>query len=180
MNLRCKKPRPLAREELFRNPRIRIRVLPTQAGLSSPEHVLRRLDEFRKEFELMEEDELWLMLDTDHWVEPNHIANFNDVCTQAAQKGFQLAHSNPCFEIWLLLHVTDLRAGDNFERCGEVVERLKDVLGEYSKRSVDPSRFSKDSIAVAIGRAESLDTSPVDRWPQKNGSHVYKLVKKLL
>ena len=37
----------------------------------------------------MEEDELWLMLDTDHWVEPNHIANFNDVCARATQKGIR-------------------------------------------------------------------------------------------
>ena len=66
MTPRCKKPRPLTREEktyrddrlfvvatedmhaperyfdLFQNPRIKVRVLPTQGGLSSPEHVLER------------------------------------------------------------------------------------------------------------------------------------------
>ena len=64
MNLRCKKPRPLIREEktyrddrlfviatedtyapdqyfrVFRNPRIKVRVLPTEGGLSAPGHVM--------------------------------------------------------------------------------------------------------------------------------------------
>lgn len=204
MNLRCKKPRPLTREQktfrddrlfiiatedthapeqyfrVFGNPRIKVRVLPTGSGLSAPKHVLQRLDEFHREFELHEEDELWLMLDTDHWVEPNHIANFIEVCTQAAQKGFHLAHSNPCFEIWLLLHLADPDAGEQFSRCQDVVQRLKDALGGYGKRSIDPERFCPDAIDVAVARAEKLDESPGDRWPQKTGSHVYRVVKKLL
>ncbi len=138
MNLRCKKPRPLTREEktyrddrlfviatedthapeqyfrLFRNPRIKVHVLPTERGLSAPAHVFQRLEDFLDEFELAEDDELWLMLDTDRWVEANHIANFIEVCKRATQKGFQLAHSNPCFEIWLLLHVVDLDANGQF------------------------------------------------------------------
>ena len=94
--------------DLFRNSHIHVKVLFTEHGLSAPAHVFKRLDDFQNEYDLLEDDELWLMLDIDHWVEPNHIANFNDVCVQASQKGFQLAHSNPCFEIWLLLHIIDL------------------------------------------------------------------------
>ncbi len=204
MNLRHKKPRPLTREEktyrddrlfviatedthapdqyfrVFRNPRIKVRVLPTECGLSAPAHVFQRLEEFHREFELQEDDELWLMLDTDHWIEGGHIKNFIDVCTQATQKGFHLAHSNPCFEIWLLLHVADLDANEQFARCEDVVQRLKDTLGGYSKRKIDSERFSREAIDVAVARAEKLDESPDDRWPQKTGSHVYRVMKKLL
>ena len=203
MNLRSKKPRPLTREDkkyrddrlfviatedtyapdqyfrIFADGRIHVLVLPTEDCRSAPDHVLTRLDDYVKEFELTEDDERWLMLDTDHWVEPNHIANFNHVCTQATQKGFKLAHSNPCFEIWLLLHLTDLDAGEGFKRCKEVVQRLKQ-LGKYSKRRIDPGHFSLENAAVAVGRAEKLDQSPGDRWPQKTGSHAYKIVRKLL
>jgi hypothetical protein len=138
------------------------------------------LDGFAKEFDLMDEDELWLMLDTDHWAEPNHIANFNRVCAEATQKGFHLAHSNPCFEIWLLLHVTHLDAADQFKTCTEVIQRLRDILGGYSKRTIDPARFSSLTAAVAVTRAEQLDESSGDRWPQKTGSHVYRVVRRLL
>jgi hypothetical protein len=203
MNLHCKKPRPLAREEktyrddrlciiatedthapeqyfrIFRDSKIKVRVLPTGDGLSAPQHVFDRLDAFAEEFDLMDEDELWLMLDTDHWVKADHIANFNNVCAQAVQKRFNLAHSNPCFEVWLLLHLVDLDPIRQFKSCGEVVRYLKDTLGGYSKRTIDSQQFSLDKVAAAIERAEKLDHSPQDRWPQKTGSHVYRLVKRL-
>ncbi|NQU23078.1 MAG: RloB domain-containing protein [Candidatus Nealsonbacteria bacterium] len=165
---------------VFRNPRIKVQILPTKAGLSAPAHVLQRLEEFFREFDLQEDDELWLMLDTDHWIEPNHIASFHEVCSQATQKGFHLAHSNPCFEIWLLLHVADLDATEQFSRCQDVVQRLKHALGGYSKRSIDATQFCLEAVHVAVARAENLDESPDDRWPQKTGSHVYRVVKKLL
>ena len=57
---------------------------------------------------------------------------------------------------------------------------LKETLGGYRKGGVDPAKFSRDAATRAVARAEKLDTSPADRWPQKTGSHVYKLVKKLL
>ncbi len=207
MTLRSNKRRPLTRKEkkyrddrlfiiatedtycpthyfdLFHNSRIHVHVLPTREGRSAPEHVLRRLNDYVEEHETMEEDEFWLVLDTDHWTEPNHIASFSEVCTEASQKGFQSAHSNPCFELWLLLHLTDLDTNEQFARCEEVVERLKAILGGYSKkRGIDPTHFSPEARILAVDRAENLDgDSPSgDRWPQKTGSHVYRLVKKLL
>lgn len=204
MNLRRKKRRPLTREEktyrddrlfviatedthapeqyfaAFRSTRIKVRILPTEDGLSSPQHVLQRLDDFVGEYDLMEDDERWLMLDTDHWVQPNHVATFDDVCTRATQKGFHLAHSNPCFELWLLLHVTDLSQDEQFEKCRDVERRLKEILGAYNKRNIDCSQFPCDTIRVAVARAEKLDESPEDRWPPKTGSHVYRVIKKLL
>ena len=161
MNPRCRKPRPLSREDktyrddrlfviatedthasekyfdIFRNSRIKLKFLPTEEGCSAPEHVFQRLDDFRKEFQTMDEDEFWLMLDTDHWVEPNKVADFSQLCTEAGQKGYQLAISNPCFETWLLLHVTDIDESEQFARCQEVIQRLKEILGEYSKRTIN-------------------------------------------
>ena len=204
MNLRCKKPRPLKREDrtyrddrlfiiatedtyapeqyftIFHNPRVHVRVLPTEGGHSAPDHVLERLDGFIDEYQMQEDDEFWLMLDTDHWVEANHVSSFTRVCSEAVGKGYDLAHSNPCFEIWLLLHVTDLDASDHFDRCADVEQRLREMLGSYNKRRIDCDHFSFDAAADAVARAERLDGCSNDRWPQKTGTHVYRLVKKLL
>jgi hypothetical protein len=164
---------------IFRSSRIKaVKVLATQGGLSAPEHVLARLDAFVSEGE--KEDDRWLMLDTDHWVQPSHVANFARVCAEAVQKGYQLAHSNPCFETWLLLHVADLAPAEQFQHCAEVEQRLRDILGSYNKRALDPARFSPAAATEAVRRAEALDDTPGDRWPQKTGSHVYKVVKNLL
>ncbi len=206
MTLRSRKPRPLTREEktfrddrlfviatedthapdqyfrVFGNSRIQVRILPTErgSGLSSPAHVLERLDGFQAEFEWHEDDEFWLMLDTDHWVEASHIAGLTRVCAEAVEKGFQLAHSNPCFEIWLLLHFAGPDTGEQFGKCKDVELRLNDILGGYSKRRIGPDRFTPEAIEMAVARAEKLDGAPDDRWPRKTGSHVYRVVKKLL
>lgn len=204
MNLRHRKPRPLKREEttyrddrlfiiatedtyapeqyfsIFHNPRIHLQVLPTEDCDSSPDHVLQRLDRFIDEYQMQDDDEFWLMLDTDHWIEPNHVSNFTRVCREAAQKGYSLAHSNPCFEIWLLLHLTDLDSTESFGRCAGVEQRLKEICGEYNKRNVDCNRFPLEDVALAVERAERLDDCPNDRWPQRTGTHVYRVVKKLL
>jgi hypothetical protein len=204
MTLRCRKSRPLTREEkplrdarlfviatedkyapkeyfrLFKNPRVKVQVLPTEDTRSSPEHVLQRLDDFLKEYHVLEDDEFWLMLDTDHWIEPGHVANFNRVCSEAIQKGYQLAHSNPCFEVWLLFHVFPLDAGTQFRRGEEVIASLRELLGVYSKRTIDAQHFPLSAIREAVTRAEATDTSPYDRWPQSTGTHVYKVVKKLM
>jgi hypothetical protein len=205
MRLRFNKPRPLNRqdgayrdsrlfviatedthapkhyfEENFRSPRIHVVTLTTKDGLSSPDHVIRRIDEYREEFELKDGDVLWLMLDTDHWVKANHVKNFDRVCREAGQKNYQLAHSNPCFEIWLLLHLEDIAADQEFRRSDDVIRRLKRKLGGYDKGSRATIRFPSKAIAAAVARAKKLDTSPTERWPQKPGTHVYKIVEKLL
>jgi hypothetical protein len=207
MNPSRRKPRPLTREEkayrddrlfiiatedtyaperyfsIFSSSRIHVKVLetPRDCGLSAPEHVLERLDQFVSEHDdWMEEDEFWLMLDTDHWIEPNHIQNYTKICTEALGKRYQLAHSNPCFEFWLLLHITDWNQNLHFKRSEEVKKLREDLHRQNTNRTIDPGKYSLGEVEEAIKQAEKLDNNPNDRWPQSNGSHVYKLVKRIL
>ena len=163
----------------FRSTRIHIEILPTEDCHSAPEHVLERLDQYRKQYQLGDDDELWLMLDTDHWTEPAHVANFTRVCQEATQKHCQLAHSNPCFDLWLLLHVQDIGASQ-FKNFKCVEAQLKVAVGRYNKRRGLAYPLTRETILAAISRAEKLDTAPAERWPQRTGSHVYRIVKKLL
>jgi len=207
MNLRCKKRRTLGREERdfrddrlfiiatedtyaarqyfslfeqYRN-RIKVTVLETTEGCSAPMHVLDRLDKFREEYETHEDDELWLMLDTDHWTEASHVTNFTQVCTQAVQKGYGLAHSNPCFEMWLLLHKEDEEAvTSHLTNCEKVTMRLRDLIGGYNKRRLNLSHFTSGSLRAAVERAERVEQSDQERWPKEPGSHVHRIVRKLL
>jgi hypothetical protein len=163
----------------FRHPRIHVEVLPTVDCRSAPEHVLKRLDEYKETYQLGKDDEFWLMLDTDHWIKAGHIQNFTRVCKESIQKNCQLAHSNPCFEIWLLLHISEI--GDTqLKNYREIVRHLTITPRKHNNKNCISVTFSKEEIAVAVARAEKLDKSPADRWPQKTGSHVYKIVKRLL
>jgi hypothetical protein len=169
---------------IFRNPRVHVLALPTEDHRSAPEHVLNRLKDYHDKMEqnngLQDDDEFWLMLDTDHWTQSSHVANFKQVCGEALTCGFQLAHSNPSFEVWLLLHFIELDASEQFPNSGKVEVRPKKILGGYNKNRLDLSRFDREKAATAAARAEKLDNASTDRWPQQTGSHVYRLVKRLL
>ena len=64
------------------------------------EHVRRRP---RKHAE-REFDEIWCVFDTD-----NHV-HLSQAIAEARQGGIKVAVSNPCFELWLVLHVQDQTA----------------------------------------------------------------------
>ncbi len=121
--------------DFFESTRIQFRVLETEDGKSAPEHVLNRINEYLEEFEIDEGDTFWVVCDCDHWVEPNHIQNLTHLLQQCRQKGIQVALSNPCFELWLLLHFADFPAEDMLT-CNEVTNRLRDVAGGYDKTKV--------------------------------------------
>jgi hypothetical protein len=171
---------PVEYFDLFHNPRVKVLVLPTEEGLSAPKHVMERLAAFNNEHQLDEADQLWLMLDTDHWTKDAHIAGFSTVCADAIQLGARMAHSNPCFELWLLLHLTELNANEQFANYEEVRDRIMSLIGSCSKRTLDAANYTLASAALAVQRAEKLDRNPGQRWPEKTGTHVYKIVKRLL
>lgn len=203
MTIRCKKRRPLSREEgklrdcrlfviatedtvapvryfrLFESQRIHVHLLPTEAGLSAPDHVLRRLDQYRSEYDSDGDDEFWLVLDTDHWTGRSHVRNFKRVCSEAKKKGYKLGHGNPCFELWLLLHLEDAKPGNEFRACEAVKNRIRKILGEYTGNTIDSTRFPPELRRQAIVRARALDRQPREPWPSTNGSRVYRLAQRL-
>jgi len=82
--------------------------------------------------------------------------------------------SNPCFELWLVLHRRDA-PGQNSEQLRKI---LRAELGAFEKSCYDVEAL-KPTADHAIRRAERLDTPPKDPWPQGQGTHVYRLVKRL-
>jgi hypothetical protein len=160
--------------EMFHSTRIKVKVLPTgDDGKSAPEYVLERLDAFKEQYDLNEEDMLWLVLDIDRWGDKN----LSQVCSQARQKNYYLAISNPCFEVWLYLHFDNLHPQDR--TCREFKARLRTLLGSYNSSNLDLSQY-KPKIADAIKRGKLLHPPSSHNWPPTLGTHVYKLVEILL
>jgi hypothetical protein len=159
--------------EMFGHRRLVVRILPTEADhKSAPYHVLSRLDRFKDAHDLWDSDTLWLVIDVDH----RRPKELDGVCQEAQQKGFSLAISNPCFELWLLLHHAETSGAD--ATCNEIEARLQQVTGSYNKLRIEPERF-RNGIRSAIDRAKQLDVNPDSRWPAAPGTHVYKLIESL-
>jgi hypothetical protein len=155
---------------MFYDSRIKVEVLATgEAGDSAPQHVIKRLNQFAQKYDFGEGDTLWLVLDVDRWGPEN----LSLVCREAQQKGYGLAISNPCFEVWLCLHLGDLNPEDR--SCKDFKQRLKLELEGYNSSKIDTTIF-QDHVQGAIDRAKSLHSDSTQNWPPTPGSHVYRVV----
>lgn len=165
--------------------RIHLKILePRTTGHSSPKYVLSQLSDYKKEFGLNSNDELCMVIDRDSqsWTE----AELSLVAAQCESKQFVLALSNPCFEVWLLLHIKDIdeysqqEISDLFSNKNEALKKeIRKLLGQYNPSNLNFSDFI-ESIDTAIHRASVLDTDPQARWPNNFGTRVYVPVKKIM
>lgn len=164
----------------LRSSRIKTHVLPTEDCRSSPKHVLDRLIEFERRHDSHEEDQKWLVLGTDHWIQAAHKPQLIEVFKLARQRGYSVAMNRPCFEIWLLLHHHDDIASLGISKCDDVRPHLLAVLGSYSKTNLNPAHYPFTAIHRAVQNAKTGDCEPHLDTPVENGSRVYRIVEQIL
>ncbi|PCH69299.1 MAG: hypothetical protein COC06_07795 [Bacteroidales bacterium] len=157
---------------------------------SDPISVKKLLQKAKQEFRFKKTDEFWLIIDRDDW-ETIHNHNFDSLIEECnSEENFFLAMSNPCFEIWLIMHLKDISEFSAEEKqkilTNEKVSSSKNhidrVLGDIQERGYkkrpNPNVFLPKTT-TAITRAKVLNVNNED-YPTGLGSHVYKLVEKLL
>lgn len=160
--------------EFFRITRVQIHVIPTEDGTSAAEHVLGRLQTIDHE----DDDELWMLLDTDHYAAGSHLKSFVSTIAKAKQQGVNIALSKPCFELWLLLHHEEESAVGSLANASAVEEALRARVGEYNKANLKPEHYPLSSVPGAFNRAVRLDgTVSGGDIPSSNTSRVYLLWK---
>jgi hypothetical protein len=155
--------------------RVQIHVLPSEEGKSSPRHVAQRLRQFRRDFDLGKNDQLWLVIDTDR-VPEKQLA---EVASEAMKTGARLAVSRPGFELWLLMHLTDVGPEVEGKTSDGLKKHLKSLLGSYNPSNLDAPRF-RPGVRTASARAKAMDLNPAERWPNSTGTRVYLLVDEIL
>jgi hypothetical protein len=157
---------------------------------SDPFSVKKLLSDVKREFGFKNTDEFWLIIDRDNW-ESIHKLSFDDLVSECKkEKNFYLAMSNPCFEIWLVLHfkhISDFTSEEQqliFEnaKINNTKNYIDDVIGHlqgrgYNKRP-NPNIYLP-LTTTAIERAKMLDNLEED-YPTKTGTHLYKLIEKII
>jgi hypothetical protein len=164
--------------DFFRSTRIQFKVLETDEGRSAPQHVLARVDEYMREYEVGEGDEFWLVLDCDHWVDSGHIKNLRRVLRESRQKGIRVALSHPCFELWLLLHFAEFPAEKQLTRA-QVERRIRDAVGSYDKTRVYKLPLNNDSVKLAVQRSEK-NQSVANEIPDRPQTGVHRIIQDLV
>lgn len=97
-----------------------------------------------------EVDECWCLFDVE-W--PQNHPNLKDAILLAQKKGIGLAISNPCFEVWLILHHQDF---NRFSSTSEVVSCSR-ALDNRLGKSIDASLYMP-LRREAAKRAKILET----------------------
>jgi len=162
--------------ELFESTRVQFNVLNTDDGKSSPQAVLERIDKYKAENQIGEGDEFWIVTDVDHWATPGHVKNLIEVLRKSKQKGVSVAISNPCFDLWLLLHFADLPASQT-RKCDDIGALIRDTVGYYNKLRIYELPFSMDLVERAIARSRAAD--PDGKILEINGTHVYRILEEM-
>jgi hypothetical protein len=113
-------------------------------------------------------DQVWCVFDVD-----DH-ARLADALQQARSNGIEIAVSNPCFELWALLHFQDQTA---FLGREKVRSSLKKHVADYRKAL--PFAQLRLGYEEAVRRAENLDRRCDERGcPGDNPSTgVYRLTE---
>jgi len=176
--------------ENFDSTRVHVEIIEKLDDNSSPDAVLEQLNSFADEFNLDENDELWMVIDRDYqsW-ETEMIKSVAQICHQ--KRGYYLAVSNPAFELWLLLHLVDCSKLSQQEKedlfKNAKVNRnktyskkmLSDLLDGFNEAKYDADNFVPN-VEEAIKNAITLDVNPRTRWPNYLGTRVYKLVQNII
>ena len=152
------------------NSRIRMLIVERANGASAPKYFIDRLNAEKKagNYKSAPGDLVWFVCDTDRWGRQLDILQHQ--CKQ--NPSWNLAISNPCFEVWLHLHAGPV-AGTKTS-CSELKKILpKTLLGEFS-----PETYCAH-IERAVGLAKQADVSPKDDFPAEMTTKVYKLGEQL-
>ncbi|MEM8522947.1 RloB family protein [Flavobacterium sp. PL12] len=169
-----------------------IEIIPLEREVNTgtdPLSVKRLLKKAKANYPFKKTDEFWLIVDRDHW-ETIHKIDFNQLVIDCnKENNFFLAMSNPCFEIWLIMHLKDvieykeeeqnklLKNAKVSNKKNHIDVVLGDLQGIGYNKNPNSERFLP-LTNVAIERAKLLDNTN-EPYPKKLGSHIYRLIEKL-
>ena len=173
-----------------RNSRIEVKILERfgdDIGKSSPASVLQQLHNFKAQHAPRKHDQLWMVVDVDKW------ENLPEVVQACADNGYYIAISNPCIELWLLLHVRSIdeytlaqqrellrNAKVANKKKRRLEQELSDLLLDGFKKKRPQSWRFIPFVKVAISRARRLDSNPEEAIPVGLGTKVYLLAERIL
>ncbi|MEN6445898.1 MAG: RloB family protein [Candidatus Cloacimonas sp.] len=149
-----------------------VKVIGRETTASSPKSVIEAMDYYKKSNPVKTKNDIYCMvIDTDRWGK-----NLKEAVDDAHQRRYLVALSNPCFEIWLLMHFQDANTILNNVNLLMTKTEINTQIHSYlitGNNEID--YFPRTDSAVET--AEKLDPKPQQRLLEQIGSRVYSLMK---
>ena len=152
--------------KIVKQQRIKIVPVAPSDNKSAPKWVLDQAVKKAEEIGLNEDDQLWIITDTDRW-KVEHLRTIQEACESI--KNWNFVISNPCFEVWLHAHVQDLEEILEGSSC----QHLKKEFNQFKRDS------PLQNLKLAIDRAKKVD-NPDHFMPDPLRTRVYLLVEELI
>lgn len=143
-----------------------------QSQKSAPQWVLDRAMTYIEVEGLIDEDDLWFVIDTDRWTE-EQIRMLADCCND--HPNWNIVISNPCFEVWLYFHKTS-KIEDSTSKTSQ---QFKSEIHTLEKGGYHPYKFIPH-LQTAINNAKNADKNPLHFKPEYKTTKVYLLAEALL
>jgi hypothetical protein len=114
---------------------------------SAPKWVLDRAVKYIDKEGLSKDDDLWFVIDVDRWseIQIREIASYCEL-----YPNWNIAISNPCFEIWLYFHKKKTKPVENIS-CKE----LKKSISEFTEGGYHPLKYISD-LFIALSNNSKI------------------------
>ncbi len=115
---------------------------------STPKWLLDRAIKYIEKEGLIDEEELWFVMDIDRW-EIEQIREIAELCKN--NTNWHIAISNPCFEVWLYFHKSPTIPDEVKQSCKKAKIKLATLTkngynkDEYIIKIADAIKNAKDS-----------------------------------
>lgn len=132
-----------------------------------------------QEFNINDGDEAWAVFDGDEHIQSS-LASWQAALKKAAENNVRLAISNPCIELWFLLHFQDQTA--NIDRA-QARRAVKEHIPNFEKNRDFYVKYLQNKTKDAIRRSVVLDSvhaRNANPHYQNPSSGVHRLVSTLL
>ena len=146
---------------------------------TSPRQIVEKARDRRKQAKKNDPyDAVWCVFDVEAKATQQARPDLDDAIQMAKDNKIYIALSNPCFELWILLHTEDCRAAIY---SGKVQHRCK-LCGLVDGKHLSNPDEVLASYQIAYGRARDLDSmhqlNGTQRIEDQNPSTgIYKLVE---
>ncbi len=140
------------------------------AHKSAPKYLLERAANYEKNPTYSQNDLLWFVFDVDNWKKET-IYELIQYCKE--KKNWNMAISNPCFEVWLYLHYRDISNSQATNCQGLKQELATLVKGGYK---VEIAQQNLDTVII---RAKAIDSDPNAPIPAFKTTRIYQLMEQM-
>lgn len=128
-----------------------VEIIPVHGG-THPKHIVKYAEErmnSKWSIDFDEGDGIWCAFDVDE----NSNSDIKNAYEHAKTKNIQIALSNPCFELWFLLHHKQIFSPISRH---DTIRELKTFIKDYEKNE-KINHLLKDKLSNAISRAKKLN-----------------------